>query len=940
MIGVRSLFASVSSLATGRRKASLVPAVAVLCAIALTVFLLELTGVTSTMTRFLTGIRFELLEREPTGKIVIVDIDAQSLANVGVWPWPRRLYGDLIDRLVEDGAEQIALDIDFSTVSTPQDDAAFASAMERANGIVSLAMFRQKSRQTAAHDGDMMVNRPIDRFMDVSWPVVVSVPVETDSRVWRSSWGEVIDGVPELSLSAFLGDASGPPGGMFWIDYSIDPSKLTTVPVTNVLNGTFPKATFRGKKVVVGASAQELRDLFPAPVYGILPGSVIQSIAGESILQNRALSMTDGYLLLVLALVLAFPLILAIESNWKKRLASLIAISIGLELAGLAIQSRYPVILQTGPAQAALILAGLHLVLKQIGFHQFLLRIARAQTQNSRRMLGQVFDDSFDAIVVINSHREVVAASRTAIGMFPSGLKPGVMASDYLPAEMVEGAVAVLDQRKLAETKPEMKTVKVNDKSGEPRIIEFIATGSSHLDISNEGVNEHSAVSLASLTCRDVTEERLAIEKLAYLAKFEPLTGLLNRNSFVDGIAAHLLPMNMQQRPCILAIFSVRDLDRITASLGFSYTDRLRQKIARQFTGFLDVNDLAASIGDDGFGCLAWIDDTATAPSEFAARLRDVVATEYDIDGNRIPATVNIGYTIAYGEIEDPNTLLRQARNALSRAQTGMGAEIVGFDKTMEDGVNRRQKLEVELARALERDEMRVLYQPQVDLATGEMIGVEALLRWKHGELGMISPLEFISIAEESGRIIELGAWVLEQAMRDAAMWTRPLRLAVNVSAVQLTRSDLPSAVKSALAKTGFAADRLDLEVTESLFIDESIDLKMPIANLRRLGCSLAMDDFGTGYSGLGYILRFPFAKIKIDRSFVANMEKDPANIAIVKAVVDMAEAFGMTVVAEGIETIEHQKMLLDLGCTVGQGYYYSRPVPASEIENLLKIAA
>lgn len=934
------MFASVSSLINGRRRAYLVPAMAVLCGIALTVLLLDFAGVPSAMTRLLTGARFELLEREPTGKIVVVDIDAQSLADVGVWPWPRRLYGDLIDRLVEDGAEQIALDIDFSTVSTTEDDAAFASAMERANGTVSLAMFRQKSHRSAARDGEMMVNRPIDRFLDVSWPVVVSVPIEADSRVWRNYWGEVIDGVPELSLSAFLGDASGPTDGNFWIDYSIDPSRLTTVSFKDVLHGTFPKDTFRGKKVVVGASAQELRDLFPVPVYGILPGSVIQSIAGESVLQNRALSMTGRDLLLALALVLAFPLIFAIDTNWKKRLAGLVAISAGLELAGLVVQSRYPVILQTGPAQAALLLAGLHLVLKQIGFHQFLLRIARAQTQNSRRMLGQVFDDSFDAIVVMNAHREVVAASRAAIGMFPAGLKPGVMASDYLPAQMVEGAVAVLDQKGPAAAKPEMKTVKLNGKSGEPRIIEFIATGASHLDISDEGVSEQSAVSLASLTCRDVTEERLANEKLAYLAKFEPLTGLLNRNSFVDGIAEHLLPMNLQQKPCILAIFSVRDLDRITASLGFSYTDRLRKKIARQLTGFLDANDLAASIGDDCFGCLAWVDDTAAAPGEFAARLRDAVAIGYDIGGNRIPATVNVGYTVAIGEIEDPNTLLRQARNALSRAQTGLASEIVGFDKNMEDGVNRRQKLEVELARALERNEMHVLYQPQVDLATGEMIGVEALMRWKHSELGMISPIEFISIAEESGRIIELGAWVLEQAMRDAAMWTRPLRLAVNVSAVQLTRSDLPAAVKSALTKTGFAADRLDLEVTESLFIDESIDLKKPISKLRKLGCSLAMDDFGTGYSGLGYILRFPFAKIKIDRSFVANMEKDRANIAIVKAVVDMAEAFGMTVVAEGIETIEHQKMLLDLGCTVGQGYYYSRPVPASEIANLLKMAA
>lgn len=937
---MRSVFASVSALAIGRRYASLVSAVAVLCAIALSVLLLEYVGATSAMTRFLTGIRFELLDRKPTGKVVVVDIDAQSLADVGTWPWPRRLYGDLIDRLVEDGAEQIALDIDFSTVSAPEEDEAFASAMERANGIVSLAMFRQKSRQAADSGGGMMVNRPIGLFEGVSWPVVVSVPIEADSRVWRSFWGEVIDGVPELSLAAFLGDASGPTGEMFWIDYSIDPSGLTIISFTDVLSGDFPEGTFRGKKVVVGASAQELRDIFPAPVYGMLPGSVIQSIAGESLLQGRALSMTDGDLLLGLALVLAFPLVFAVGTSWKKRLAVLFALAAGLELAGLAIQSRYPLILQTGPAEAALILAGLHLVVKQVGFHQFLLRIARAQILNSRLMLGQVFDDSFDAIVVINSRREIVAASRAAIRLFSSGLKPGTVASDHLPAEMVKSALAVLELSGPATAKPERKTTTLTDKSGKARIVEFIATGSSHLDVSNDGVDERSAVSLACLTCRDVTEERLANDKLAYLAKYEPLSGLLNRSSFVDAIADHLQPMSLQQRPCILAIFAVRDLDRITASLGFSHTDRLRSKIAGQLSRFLGADELAASIGDDCFGCLAWIDDTAAAPKEFAHRLRDAISKEYNIGENRIPVTVNVGYTVVFGEIKDPDILLRQARTALSRAQTGLATEIIGFDKTMEAEVNRRQRLEIELSKALDRDEMRVLYQPQVDIATGEMIGVEALIRWKHSELGMISPFEFIGIAEESGRIIELGAWVLEQSMRDAAMWTRPLRLSVNVSAVQLTRSDLPATVKAALAGTGFPADRLDLEVTESLFIDDNIDLKKPIAKLRELGCSLSMDDFGTGYSGLGYILRFPFSKIKIDRSFVANMEKDPANIAIVKAVVDMAAAFGMTVVAEGIETADNEKMLLDLGCTVGQGYYYSRPVPASEIADLLKVAA
>jgi EAL domain-containing protein (putative c-di-GMP-specific phosphodiesterase class I) len=258
----------------------------------------------------------------------------------------------------------------------------------------------------------------------------------------------------------------------------------------------------------------------------------------------------------------------------------------------------------------------------------------------------------------------------------------------------------------------------------------------------------------------------------------------------------------------------------------------------------------------------------------------------------------------------------------------------------MDAALQRRRQLETELFKAIARDELHMAYQPLVRLSDKSVFGVEALLRWDHRELGPISPAEFIPIAEENGYIVELGAWTLNRGMKEAQSWPEPLRLSINLSAVQFSRGNLVGTVAEALERTRFPTERLDLEITESLFIDESLDLKFSMEELRALGCSFSLDDFGTGYSSLGYIPKYPFSKIKLDRSFVPLSTFSRQDVAVIEAVLHLATGYNMSVIVEGIETPEQAARLHELGCHQGQGYLFGRPMSSAQLNARLLNAA
>lgn len=895
----------------------------------------QTAGITEAIDRLIWEQRFAASERPVSENLVFVDIDARSLDELGVWPIPRSTYARLVDNLAEMDVSDIVFDIDFSSVSDHAQDQMFSEAIERA-GNVSLAAFRQSATGSGS-TGEEVLNQPIDLFLDVAWPVIVMVPVETDSRIWRILYGYDLNGSQEVSASAYLGEYTGNPAGSFWLDYSIAIDQIPRVSFVDVLNGNVPVTQMFGKKVIIGASALELRDLFPVPVFGMLPGAVIQALGAETLLQNRALQVRGALpsVIAVFFLLLLFMLTRTEGLGIKITIIALAAVS--LEIAGFLILQERPILVSTAGAQILLIFSAGFVIFRELGLQKLLSQIYQIRQRNSTRMLGQVFDDSFDAIVILDRTGVVTASSQVARTLFGLQKGAGENGRDVLPAELVESAIGALSFP--TGLRPISKQLRLTGERGDDRIIEYVVTRSEKAVEGGKKGKAQATEALACLTCRDITEQQEATERLSYLAKFDPVTGLLNRNGFEEAVANRVAELRGSGDRFCMVQLAVSNLDQIIASLGYSYGDMLRSAIAQRLQRHFGQDYIWSALTADVFAAVFPGTDDMEFDGGVISGIREVVGQDYMIKGSRISVQLNFGFIVDDGVIE-VDDFLKKSGNALARARRNERVEIVTYQPAMNAELERRRRLEMELFKSISRDELRMLYQPLIDLRTRNVIGVEALLRWRNGELGEISPAEFIPISEENGFIVELGTWVLNRAMREAAAWDSSIRLAVNVSALQFSRGDIVSTVKDALNTSDFPAQRLDLEITESLFIDETIDLRSSMEKLRDVGCRFSLDDFGTGYSSLGYLPNYPFSKIKLDRMFITNVSKNKKDVALIEAVLHMAKAFDMESVMEGVETEEQAQALTNLGCRIGQGYLFGKPMSANDLLLMLRKSA
>jgi predicted signal transduction protein with EAL and GGDEF domain len=321
--------------------------------------------------------------------------------------------------------------------------------------------------------------------------------------------------------------------------------------------------------------------------------------------------------------------------------------------------------------------------------------------------------------------------------------------------------------------------------------------------------------------------------------------------------------------------------------------------------------------------------------SALASHIVELLAAPYDIAGHHLVIGVSVGISLSPDDGSDPDQLLKNADLALYRAKADGRSTYRFFEAGMDARAQARRMLELDLRLALQRNEFEVHYQPIRDIASDEIVVCEALVRWRHPERGLIAPNHFIPIAEETSLIIQLGDWVLRQACRDAARWTKAC-IAVNLSPVQFRNPNLIASVKAALEQAGLPAQRLELEITESVLLQNSETTRETLLELRNLGIKISLDDFGTGYSSLSYLRSFPFDKIKIDRSFVSELGTSKDSLAIVRAVAGLGKSLGMVTTAEGVETADQLDLLSREGCTQAQGYLISKPRPIAEVEHML----
>jgi diguanylate cyclase (GGDEF)-like protein/PAS domain S-box-containing protein len=433
-------------------------------------------------------------------------------------------------------------------------------------------------------------------------------------------------------------------------------------------------------------------------------------------------------------------------------------------------------------------------------------------------------------------------------------------------------------------------------------------------------------------TFEDVTERRLAEAQIMHMARHDALTDLPNRVLFRERMEQAL------DRGETLAVLFV-DLDRFKAvndTLGHPVGDALLCAVTKRLKDAVRGSDMVARLGGDEFA-IVQAGARPTDASELAGRIIETVSRPYDVLGQQLVIGASVGIAVAPNDGREPDQLLRNADMALYRAKSSGRGSYHFFQPEMDAQMQERHALEVDLRKAIGQGEFEVYYQPIVEVARRQICGFEALVRWNHPSRGVVSPGVFIPIAEDIGLIGALGDWVLRQACRDAAAWPDNISVAVNLSAVQFRNPALPLSIVSALAAAGLPAERLELEITESVLLQDDRAVIDLLHQIRALGVRISMDDFGTGYSSLGYLRSFPFDKIKIDRSFIQELGKKDDCLAIVRAVAQLGADIGMITTAEGVETDEQLDILRIEGCNLAQGYLFSPPQRIGEIPRLLK---
>jgi diguanylate cyclase (GGDEF)-like protein len=449
---------------------------------------------------------------------------------------------------------------------------------------------------------------------------------------------------------------------------------------------------------------------------------------------------------------------------------------------------------------------------------------------------------------------------------------------------------------------------------------------------------------LIARAVRYAIERKGAELELAHQALHDSLTGLPNRALFIDRLEQALVRTQRNPSPVAVLFLDIDSFKLINDSLGHDAGDQLLMELAGRLAGVVRPSDTVARFGGDEFTILCDHVSSSYDVMAIANRVAEAVNLPFTLGGHEVFVTASVGIAFAKGDRDDPALLVRNADAAMYRAKEKGGARYEVFDQLMRARATKRLELQSDLHRALRRGELRLEYQPEVDLRSGAVMGVEALLRWDHPVRGLLPAGEFIALAEQTGLIGPIGTWVIEEACERLHSWEQEWSgsaptVAVNISPRELAEPDLLHSVRAALASSGASPERLCLEITERGAMEDAESVVQTLSALKRLGVQLAIDDFGVGQSSLGYLSRFPVDVLKIDRSLMEGLGPDADSKRLVASVVGLAGSLGLASVAEGVEREDQRQELLDLDCDLGQGFHLARPMPPDELEPMLAAA-
>ena len=700
--------------------------------------------------------------------------------------------------------QDIALDVDFSTPSDAASDRNFAEALESAGGSVVLPSFQQpRTDRTTLH-----VNRPLQQFSEHSWPAVVNVEVGPDGLVRRYPLGEKLDGKFVPSMAAVLSGQYAEMRAPFLIDFSIRTSGIPKVSFVDVLRGD--EATLqklRGKKIIVGGTALELGDRFSVPNGVIVSGPVLQTLAAESLLQNRALQWTSHIVTLAGLCLLALVMLLA----WRrlsagKRVAMLAAMAVGIEAVAHLLQAMFPLILDTSLFHIAIFVYIAAIALDEIDIRDLLGRVAESRFQRVAMSLG-------DGLICTDSNYLITVWNPGATAIF-----------GYLPEEMIGRP---FDEICACDADTPAFSVKNAAELAAGTVIEFDARRSNGevfpVEASFSGWQGTDGFEFGAIL-RDISVRKREAERIRYLAEHDTLTGLINRNTLHARLEAKIDRAEADGRKVALLVIGIDGFQQINDMLGHAIGDLVLRAISERLAAAMPAAGLIARLSGDEFVIAV----PKSAIGQDVSRFAEQIGAGFDeplLAGTRhLRVRVSIGAAVFPSDGRTAAELLSNSHMALSRAKaTNRGGHVLFADSIRRE-LETRLTLEAELALAAERSEFELFYQPQLHLADGRLIGAEALIRWRHPVRGLVSPGEFMPVVNTSPISERIAEWVLETACAKAAAWERAgqkLRMGVNLSPSQFRSGDLANSVAQALARTGLSPTSLELEVTEDILLHD-----------------------------------------------------------------------------------------------------------------------
>ena len=722
--------------------------------------------------RAIDPLRFAAFNHDATGKLVIVEMDAQSVAAIGQWPWPRHNYAKVVDALRQAGASSIIFDVDFSSTSSAPDDATFARSLREAHGLVALPTFGQRANSSEKRIIDAL---PVASFRDHVALVSVSVAPDEDGLVREMPFATLTDSTPRPSLSAFIAARSGKIDENFPIDFSINPDSIPRASFVSVRDGRFDPALVEGRNVVIGATAIEMGDRYAVPSWGIQPGVVVHALAAETLIAGVPVI---GWPMAVMLTAFAFCV------------AMTMCRSIGVLL---------------GLAGSAISFLGIGVLVLQHGY------------------------------------------------------------ATYYPL----------------------------------------------------------AAGLAMLTvCTALCAARSIFRRFRTQRLVDEATGLPNRRAFLTAV----VPLQST-----VALYQISNLDMISAVLGGEHIDQVVTRVADRLR-LTSANGVVYRVRAQH---LAFFLAHDHQPEDSMAGLRSVLLQPVEVAGRKVDVAGSIGLA-EHGAAGEALTDAALAAEEASRDGVFWRHRTANI-ATIERSISLMGELDL----ALEAQELLVFYQPKFSLARSKVTSVEALVRWPHRERGFIPPDDFIGLAEQTDRIQDLTLYVLDRLLADVSQWRDSgydIRAAINISARLIASKAFNEAIERRLLSCSIPIASLIFEVTESATLSDPAAAIAALTHYRELGVSVSLDDYGTGNSTLTYLRQLPINELKIDKSFVQNIETRDDDRILVASTIELAHKLGIEVVAEGVEDAGCMALLCELNCDYIQGYHISRPLPAADLLRFIEL--